>query len=368
MTAGRPGQSERFMPRTRPVVPPIHQSVTYFLDDLAYKDIQDGGLDEIWYGRFRNPTVDVAADEVARLEGAEAAFMTSSGMGAIATTLLTLLRHGDHVVAARQVYGDTRDLLVRDLPAWGFDVVQVDALDLDAWRAAVVPGRTRLLYVETLANPQLDLADLPGIAEIAHEAGALLVVDNTFATPYNVQPLTLGADVVVHSATKFLNGHSDAIAGVVTGDAELVRSVQQRIITLGTCLDPHAAYQVWRGMQTFEVRMARSNQTARALASVLADRADVVSVRHPSLPGYERAEVADRVLRRDDDGPADRRNGHLHRRRRRRAGAAGDACLAGGLRGDQPGWGGDAGQHTLQLLALLTDAGGAPWPPASTTA
>jgi cystathionine beta-lyase/cystathionine gamma-synthase len=301
MTEGRPAQSSRFNPRTRPVVPPIHQSVTYFLDDDAYKDIQAGGLDEIWYGRFRNPTVDVAAEEIRRLEGAEAAFMTASGMGAIATTLLTLVRAGDRIVAARQVYGDTRDLLVRDLPAWGFDVVQVDALDLDAWRAAVAGGPTRLVYVETLANPQLDLADLPALAEIAHSVGALLVVDNTFATPYSVQPLALGADVVVHSATKFLNGHSDVIAGVVAGRFDQVREVQRRVITLGTCLDPHAAYLVWRGLQTFELRLSRSNATARELATALAAREDVVRVRHPSLPDYERAEVADRVLRRDGD-------------------------------------------------------------------
>jgi cystathionine beta-lyase/cystathionine gamma-synthase len=316
MTEGRPAQSSRFNPRTRPVVPPIHQSVTYFLDDDAYKDIQAGGLDEIWYGRFRNPTVDVAAEEVRRLEGAEAAFMTASGMGAIATTLLTLLRAGDRIVAARQVYGDTRDLLVRDLPAWGFDVVQVDALDLDAWRAAVADGPTRVLYVETLANPQLDLADLPALAEIAHAAGALLVVDNTFATPYSVQPLALGADVVVHSATKFLNGHSDVIAGVVAGRFDQVREVQRRVITLGTCLDPHAAYLVWRGLQTFELRLSRSNATARELALALAAREDVVRVRHPSLPGYERAEVASRVLRRDGD--------------RARAGAMVSFTVAGG--------------------------------------
>jgi cystathionine beta-lyase/cystathionine gamma-synthase len=302
MAEGRPAQSSRFNPRTRPVVPPIHQSVTYFLDDDAYKDIQAGGLDEIWYGRFRNPTVDVAGEEIRRLEGAEAAFMTASGMGAIATTLLTLVRAGDRIVAARQVYGDTRDLLVRDLPAWGFDVVQVDALDLDAWRAAVAGGPTRLVYVETLANPQLDLADLPAIAEIAHSVGAVLVVDNTFATPYSVQPLELGADVVVHSATKFLNGHSDVIAGVVAGRFDHVRDVQRRVITLGTCLDPHAAYLVWRGLQTFELRLSRSNATARELAIALAAREDVVRVRHPSLPDYERADVADRVLRRDRDG------------------------------------------------------------------
>src|SRR5829696_9678073 len=206
MTEGRPAQAARFTPRTRPVVPPIHQSVTYFLDDVAYKDVQAGGLDEVWYGRFRNPTVDVAADEVRRAEDAEAAFMTSSGMGAIATTLMTLLRQGDRVVAARQVYGDTRDLLVRDLPAWGFDVEQVDAADLEAWKHAIASGPTRVVYVETLANPQLELADLPAIAAAAHDAGALLVVDNTFATPYSVQPLRHGADLVVHSATKFLNG------------------------------------------------------------------------------------------------------------------------------------------------------------------
>jgi cystathionine beta-lyase/cystathionine gamma-synthase len=301
MPEGRPAQSAHFSPRTRPVVPPIHHSVTYFLDDESYKDVQAGGLDEIWYGRFRNPTVDVTAAEVARLENAEAAFMTSSGMGAIATTLLTLLRSGDRVVAATQVYGDTRDLLVRDLPAWGVDVVQVDAIDLDEWRAAVESGPTRVLYVETLANPQLELADLPALAELAHEYGARLVVDNTFATPFNVQPLAHGADLVVHSATKFLNGHSDVIAGVVTGPYDLVRETQRRVITLGTCLDPHAAYLVWRGMQTFELRLARSNQTARTLAAVLVLRDDVASVRHPSLTGYTRAEVAERVFRRDDD-------------------------------------------------------------------
>ena len=264
MTEGRPAQSTRYMPRTRPVVPPIHQSVTYFLDDEAYKDVQAGGLDEIWYGRFRNPTVDVAAEEVARLEDAEAAFMTSSGMGAIATTLLTLLRAGDRVVAATQVYGDTRDLLVRDLPAWGFDVVQVDALDLDAWRAAVAGGADPR---GVRRDPRQPSAGPRGPARASPESpmrrARLLVVDNTFATPYAVQPLALGADVVVHSATKFLNGHSDAIAGVVAGGFDQVREVQRRVVTLGTCLDPHAAYLVWRGMQTFELRLARSTATAR---------------------------------------------------------------------------------------------------------
>jgi cystathionine beta-lyase/cystathionine gamma-synthase len=284
------------------VVPPIHHSVTYFLDEQSYKDVQAGGLDEIWYGRFRNPTVDVAAREVARLEGAESAFMTSSGMAAIATTLLTLLSAGDRVVAADQVYGDTHDLLVRDLPTWGIDVVRVDASDPAAWARAIGGGPTRVVYLETLSNPQLELVDLPAVARLAHDADAVLVVDNTFATPYSIRPIEHGVDVVIHSATKFLNGHSDAIAGVVAGPYELVRDVQRRIVTLGTCLDPHAAYLVWRGMQTFDLRLSRSNATARALAATLASMTDVIAVRHPGRSDDPRAEVAERVLRHDPDG------------------------------------------------------------------
>src|SRR3954466_6563964 len=263
--------------------------------------------------------------------------MTSSGMAAIATTLLTLVRAGDRVVAARQVYGDTPDLLVRDLPGWGIDVVQVDAADLDAWADAVAGGPTTVVYAETLANPQLELTDVAGGAAIAREAGARLVVDNTFATPYLVKPLSLGADVVVHSATKFLNGHSDVIAGAVVGAVDLVREVQRRVVTLGTCLDAHAAYQVWRGLQTFEVRMTRQCASAAAVAEGLRGSPEVVDVRYPAIGG----------------------DGGLHRGRRRRAGGRGDPPVAGRQRGDQPRRGGGAGQRAVQLLALLPDAGGA---------
>jgi cystathionine beta-lyase/cystathionine gamma-synthase len=278
---GRAEKSAGYVARTRPVVPPIYQSATFFLDDLAYKDIQEGGgLTEHWYSRFANPTVDAAAAEIAELEGAEAAMMTSSGMAAIATTLMTLLQGGRRVVAARQVYGDTRDLLVRDLPALGFDVTMVDATDLDAWTAAITAGTT-VVYAETLSNPQLELTDLPALAELAHAAGAKLVVDNTFATPYTVNPLRLGADIVVHSATKFLSGHSDVIAGVVLSSQEVVTEIQRRMITFGGCLDPHAAFLVWRGLQTFDVRMERSSATASKLAQRLKDHPEVVSVRYP---------------------------------------------------------------------------------------
>ena len=352
------------MPRTRPVVPPIHHSVTYFLDDRAYQDVQAGGLIEHWYGRFRNPTVDSAASEIADLEGAAAGFMTSSGMGAIATTLLTLLRAGDRLVAARQVYGDTRDLLVRDLPAWGVDVRWVDAVDLDAWRREIDGGPTRVVYAETLSNPQLELTDLPALAELAHGAGARLVIDNTFATPYVVQPLRFGADVVVHSATKFLNGHSDAIAGAVAADADLVTDVQRRVITIGTSLGPYEAYLVWRGLQTFEVRMGRQTETARALATALDSRPDVTAVT---------TSIAARVPGRGGCCAGDAPelwwwlHGDDYRRGRRRTSTRCRPQPADRLRGNQPRRRRDSGQHAGQFLALLADAARSGAPPASTT-
>jgi cystathionine beta-lyase/cystathionine gamma-synthase len=295
MSDSRPAKSAGYLARTRPVVPPIYQSATFYLDDVAYKDIQEGGLREHWYSRFANPTVDAAAAEIAELEGAEAALMTSSGMAAIATTLLTLLP--GRIVAARQVYGDTRDLLVRDLPALGFDVTMVDATDIGAWAEAVAAAPTAIVYAETLSNPQLDLTDLAALASLAHAAGAKLVVDNTFATPYTVNPLRHGADVVVHSATKFLSGHSDVIAGVVLGSAETVTEVQKRMITFGGCLDPHAAFLVWRGIQTFDLRLSRSCATAAALADRLAAHPEVISVRYPGRSDYSRRDIASRLMR-----------------------------------------------------------------------
>lgn len=277
---GRAEKSAGYVARTRPVVPPIYQSATFFLDDAAYRDIQEhGGLTEHWYSRFANPTVDATAAEVAELEGAESALMTASGMAAIATTLLTLLQRGRKIVAARQVYGDTRDLLVRDLPALGINVTMVDSADLGAWEAAITDD-TAVVYAETLSNPQLELTDIPALARL--KKNAALVIDNTFATPYAVNPLSLGADVVVHSATKFLAGHSDVIAGVVVSDAETITEIQRRMITFGGCLDPHAAFLVWRGLQTFDVRLERACATARLLGERLRGHPEVEAVRYPA--------------------------------------------------------------------------------------
>jgi cystathionine beta-lyase/cystathionine gamma-synthase len=299
---GRPlGAGERpgnvFGSRTAPLVPPIHQSTIYLLDEVTYADIQTNeGLGEVWYTRFGNPTVAAAAAEIADLEEAPAAVMTSSGMAAIATTMVAFCRAGDRIVSAREIYGDTRDLFVRDLPNLGIQVDFVDSADLDGWRRALGVGPVRLAYGESLSNPQLSLLDVPAVAEAAHRAGALFVVDNTFATPFMLRPLALGADVVVHSVSKFLNGHSDVVAGCVASSPEIIRDVQRRIITFGACLDPHAAFLVWRGLKTFHVRLERETGTATAVARFLEDRDDVQRVVYPALPSYPGRAVADRLL------------------------------------------------------------------------
>jgi cystathionine beta-lyase/cystathionine gamma-synthase len=261
------GRNQPFVSRPLPVVPPIYQSA-----------------------------IDAAAEAIRRLEDAPAAVMTSSGMAAIATTILALCPDGGRVVAAREVYGNTRDLFVRDLPGLGIDVTLVSVADLDGWERALAEAPARVCYVEGMSNPQLRLADIPAIAELARAAGAALVVDNTFASPYSLNPFTHGADIVLHSATKYLSGHPDVLAGVVLSDEQTVEQVQRRVVTFGGCLDPHAAYLVWRGLQTFHLRLARQNATAAVLAGFLQAREDVLDVRYPGLASHPQHDLAWRIM------------------------------------------------------------------------
>ncbi len=281
------------------MIPPIYQTTTFELDETSYEDIQSaGGLHQTWYSRFNNPTVDAAAADVARLHGAGQSLVLASGMAAIATTLITLLRAGDTLLASTQVYGDTDDLLRRDLPALGIEVVRIDAFDTDTWRREIAARRPSVVYGETLSNPALRLMDLPTVAAAAHAVGARMVVDNTFATPFCVRPLELGADVVVESATKFLAGHSDVVAGAVsTNDRALHEDIQRRLITFGGCADPHAAFLLWRGLRTFRVRLAESCRTAAALADQLAKEPAIRQVVYPGRDDHADAgEVMARVM------------------------------------------------------------------------
>jgi methionine-gamma-lyase len=246
-----------------------------------------------------NPTIVALEACVAELEGGCGAVATATGMGAITTVLLALLRQGDHVVGTHPLYGPSRGLLEKHLGRFGISSSFVPAADTAALRAAVQPG-TRLVFVETPANPTLDLVDLKAAASVAHGAGVTLVVDNTFAGPHLQRPIEHGADVVLHSMTKSLNGHSDVVAGiVVTRDATLLAPVQDAARLFGTTIDPHQAWLVLRGIRSLGMRVERSQETARALAPWLERHPTVAWVRYPGLPSHPQYELAKRQM----DGP-----------------------------------------------------------------
>ena len=263
------------------VVLPIFQSSTYESGDAAdYHDIR--------YLRLNNsPNHEVLHAKLATLEGGDAAVVTASGMAAISTAMLAVLRTGDHIIAQRCLYGGTHALVTGDLEPLGIETTFVDADDPSAWTAALRPT-TRLFYCETLTNPTLELADLPGIAGFARQHGLVSMIDSTFASPVNFRPITHGFDVVVHSATKYLNGHSDIVAGAVIGRAALIEKVRRKLDHLGATLDPHACFLLQRGLKTLGVRVRQQNASALALAGWLASHPAVEHVNYPGLPSHPR--------------------------------------------------------------------------------
>ena len=276
----------------RPTSVPIYQTVTFSSDDTAelgavLTDDQPGYA----YSRIDNPTVAALASAVAELEGAEAGYALASGMAAVHAALVSLVSGGDRIVATRASYGTTRSLfgVLRRL---GVTTELVDVTDLPAVDAALAAAPTRILYAETIANPTIVVADHAALAEIAHRHGALYVVDNTFASPYLCRPLELGADLVVESATKYLSGHSDVLAGVVAGRRELVQEVRALQVDTGASLAPNSAFLVLRGIATLALRMERHAATAGALAAWLERQAGVTRVYHPSLASHPQHEVA----------------------------------------------------------------------------
>jgi cystathionine beta-lyase/cystathionine gamma-synthase len=295
---------------------PVFQSATFVLGSAG----GESTYDDLRYVRLSNtPNHQVLHAKLAALAGAEAGLVTASGMAAIHAVLAAHLEAGDHFLVQRCVYGGTHSLVHRDAGrfGWSFDVIEADAPE--TWAALLQP-RTRVIYVETIANPLLAVAELEAVAAFARERGLVSVIDNTFASPVNCRPHELGFDLVVESCTKYLNGHSDIVAGCVTGSAAALRRVRSLANHLGGCLDPHAAFLLRRGLQTLGLRMGRHNENGLALAPFLAGRADVERVRYPYLesqPDYARAKrllrggggvvsfevaggpaAADRVLRR----------------------------------------------------------------------
>src|SRR3712207_6752477 len=279
-------------PITKAVVPPIHVATTYIRDeDNAYSS-------GFVYGRPDNATVREAEGVIAMLEEAQAgALLFSSGMAA-ATAVFQALDPGDHIVAPRVMYWALRNWLLTEAKRWGLETTFVETDDLDALRGAVQPGRTRLVWIETPSNPLWTITDIAGAAEIAHAAGARLAVDSTAASPVHTRPLTLGADIVMHAATKILNGHSDVVAGVLAGRAadpfwERIAAIRRQ---QGAILGPFEAFLLTRGLRTLHLRAAAQAQGAMALASRLAAHPRVARVLYPGLPQHPGHEVAARQM------------------------------------------------------------------------
>jgi cystathionine gamma-synthase len=248
------------------------------------------------YSRNTNPTVAAFEEKVRQLEGAAAAVSFGSGMAAISNTLFTLLSPGDRVVSIKDTYGGTNQIFLEFLPRFRVEVALCDTTDHAAIEAQVAQG-CRVLYLETPTNPTLKVIDLERLIQAGHQVGAIVVVDNTFATPINTNPLALGADLVLHSATKFLGGHADALGGVVCGPAELVRQIFHFREINGAALDPNAAYLLLRGMKTLHLRIRQQNESALRIARFLQTHPLVDEVMYPGLESHEHHDVAAKQMR-----------------------------------------------------------------------
>jgi methionine-gamma-lyase len=276
------------------VVTPIYQTATF-----RYDSVEEGarlGAETgpgYFYTRWANPTTDAFEQKLALLEGGEAALATASGMAAITTAVMSLVRAGDHIVAPKAVYQATFGLFHSVLPAYGVEATLLDDPDLGAYERAVRPN-TKLLYIETPNNPLLGIIDVAGVVALAQARGARTIADNTFATPYNQTPLRVGVDLVCHSATKYLGGHHDVSAGVIVGSRGLIRQCALTMRTFGGVLDPFAAYLLVRGLMTLGLRVERHNTNALALAHHLASHPKVARVYYPGLPAHPRHAIAAR--------------------------------------------------------------------------
>jgi cystathionine gamma-synthase len=280
---------------------PIVQTSTYTFQDTAeildfmHSKAAGGEMPRVEYGRYGNPTQSAVEHKMAALEGGERALLFASGMGAIATTLAALLRSGDHLILARDVYHRTRDFASDFLPRWGVETTFVPVEDLAAMDAAIRPS-TRAIFSETPTNPYLSIMDLQAMAEIGAAHGITTIVDSTFATPVNLRPLEYGVDLVVHSATKYLGGHNDLLAGVVVGASGLVDQISEARGVLGAVSSPHDAYLLLRGLKTLEVRVSRQNESGLRLAEFLQQHAAVRRVYYPGLPSHPQYDLARRQM------------------------------------------------------------------------
>ncbi|HRX36696.1 MAG TPA: methionine gamma-lyase, partial [Aestuariivirga sp.] len=280
------------------LTPPLHLTSTF-----AFPDAQTGGAlfageaEGHIYSRISNPTVALLEDRIASLEGAEAGLATASGMGAISSLMWTLVKPGDEIITDKTLYGCTFAFMRDGLSRFGITITHVDLRDPDNL-AAAISGKTRVVYFETPANPNMRLVDIAATARIAHEAGALVVVDNTYSSPLLTRPIELGADFVVHSATKYLGGHGDLVAGMVLGRAEAIKDVRMFGVKdmTGSVMSPFNAMLVMRGLKTLQLRMARHCESGMKVAEWLETQPGVATVYYPGLASHPQHELAKRQM------------------------------------------------------------------------
>jgi cystathionine gamma-synthase len=272
-----------------PVGTPIYQTTTFEVTDNDEQ--QRVTTTDRYYTRWGNPTNTVAEQAVAAIEGVEAARTFASGMGAITTTILALLKTGDHIVAQRDIYGGVTKFLSQWLPRLGIETTFVDTNDYEQHARAIRPN-TRMLYLESPTNPALRVVDLKKAAALARQHKLISMIDSTFGTPINQHPAEYGIDLVMHSGTKYLSGHADLTCGVVAGRRELMEQIHETRTTLGNCMDPHASWLLIRGLKTLAVRVARQNENALRVAEFLEQHAQVRRVHYPFLKSHPQHAIA----------------------------------------------------------------------------
>jgi cystathionine beta-lyase/cystathionine gamma-synthase len=279
-----------------PGTTPIYQTSTFRSTDAVYRAFKEGRYrDELIYTRYNNPSIRAVEMKIAALEGSDDALVFASGMGAISCALEAFLKTGDRLVAADDLYGLSRSLISGRFPSLGVEIEFVPTTDNNAWKKSL-SRPAKVVYCEGISNPLLRIADLEVIANFAHRAGAVAIIDNTFATPVNSRPLDFGFDLVLHSGTKYLAGHTDLICGSAAGSTELIQKLWERRLIGGACIDPHAAFLLERGLKTLPLRMERQNRNAGEIARFLQTSNKVTWVSYPDLPSHPQFELAKRQL------------------------------------------------------------------------
>ncbi len=280
---------------TGAIVTPIYHTAPFKFRNTAHaRGIMEGREKGYVYSRGLNPTTEVLEEKMADLEGGESALAQTTGMAAISTAVFSAVRAGDHIIADEVIYGNTYDLFV-DLQKFGIDVTFIDTSDIHNVEAAFRPS-TKLVFFETPANPTLKLTDIKAVCDIAHERKACVIVDNTFMTPYFQQPLGLGADVVVHSATKYLNGHGDTLGGIIVGTSDFIRSARHTAKNMGGSIAPFSAWLIIRGIKTLGIRMDRHDSNAGDVAHFLSKHNNIDRVMYPGLPEHPQHDLAKKQM------------------------------------------------------------------------